>query len=436
MSEIPATPASDPLGNDHYLRAVTAMAQTHEVVAHGAIYSESGIKLIDKGTRIDGRLHERLVRHKLREPVDAHLTVANAVTPAALLAQAEQLLQTAWLPQLLAQALGGSARLLAPLKALSLTPGIAFKLTVMREQMPDLLVHSLEVMLTAQYLALASQMPEAACNRLAVAALLHDLGVLHMDPVWRDPNHQVTGTERSHLVVHPITAMMMVRDAGVYGRAVETAVLEHHERMDGTGYPRGLAGDQISALGQVLLLAEVVAAIAEKYAHDAVSQLSLVLRLNRRKFPPQLTQHTLALLNGADDADSTPTAPPKEQLQALIHQLQQAFDQWQAAKAACHLPDDLAQHSGPMAFVQERLRSLEHTLIGAGMRSGDLEHLQDDAVGLSELSFVVREALWQLTSIVNGCERRWPTELQAQTDPQAVAAAQWCQWVRDMARAA
>ena len=89
-----------------------------------------------------------------------------------------------------------------------------------------------------------------------------------------------------------------------------------------------------------------------------------------------------------------------------------------------------------MAFVQERLRSLEHTLIGAGMRSGDLEHLQDDAVGLSELSFVVREALWQLTSIVNGCERRWPTELQAQTDPQAVAAAQWCQWVRDMARAA
>jgi len=41
---------------------------------------------------------------------------------------------------------------------------------------------------------------------------------------------------------------------------VAQAVLEHHERMDGTGYPRGLEGGRISAMGQVLLLAEVVAA--------------------------------------------------------------------------------------------------------------------------------------------------------------------------------
>jgi len=76
--------------------------------------------------------------------------------------------------------------------------------------------------------------------RWLLPSLLHDVGVLYMAPAWRDPQNKVTGIERKHLVAHPITAMLMVRDAQVYSRAVEDAVLEHHERMDGTGYPAGV----------------------------------------------------------------------------------------------------------------------------------------------------------------------------------------------------
>jgi len=416
----------------HYLRTVTEMAERREVVAQDAIYSENSIKLIEKGARIDRRMYERLVRHKLRHPVDMHLTVADAVSSASLLQHAEQLTQTAYLPRLLAQTLGGTARLLAPLKALSLTPRIAFKLTVMREQIPGLFTHSLEVMLTAQYLALASQMPDEDCNRLAAAALLHDLGVLHMDPVWRDPSRKVTGAERRHLVAHPITAMLVVRDAQIYGPAVETAILEHHERMDGTGYPRGLSGDAISPLGQVLLMAELVAAFAEKYADDAFRQLSLVLRLNHRKFPKALTEHVLARLSTAGADANTQAAQGAEQLQALVQRLSEAFDQWEAAKSQGGLTDEPDMPPGPMAFVQERLHLLRHALIETGMHSGSIEHLQGDDAGMSELAFVMREALWQLTSIVNGCERRWPAELEQRSDPQALVAARWCEWVRSM----
>jgi HD-GYP domain-containing protein (c-di-GMP phosphodiesterase class II) len=71
----------------------------------------------------------------------------------------------------------------------------------------------------------------------------------------------LSGEERKHLVAHSVTAMLVVRSTELYSRA-EIAVLEHHERMDGSGYPRGIKGT-ISPMGQVLLLAEVVSAFFE-----------------------------------------------------------------------------------------------------------------------------------------------------------------------------
>src|SRR5690606_28654652 len=90
----------------------------------------------------------------------------------------------------------------------------------------------------------------------------------------------------------------------VYPRSAEVAILEHHERMDGSGYPRGIPGAQISALGRMLLLAEVVAAIYEKYEEMPALQLALVLRLNHRKFPPALSVHLLPLLDDERARDS------------------------------------------------------------------------------------------------------------------------------------
>ena len=85
--------------------------------------------------------------------------------------------------------------------------------------------------------------------------------------------------------------------------------MEHHERMDGTGYPRSLPGDNLSPLGQILLLAEVVTAFYDKYPDTPAQQLGLVLRLNARKFPADLCTHVRALLHDEDrshDADLLP----------------------------------------------------------------------------------------------------------------------------------
>ena len=308
----------------HYLRAVTDMAERCAVVTQDAIYSASGIKLVEKGARIDSRLYDRLVQHKLSEPIDSHLSVDNAVDAPVLVAAAKELLETAPLPRLLAQSLATPERLITPLRSLPLTGPIAFKLTVMREQRPDLYQHSLQFMLVALFLGVKSGMGEQECVSLAAAALLHDVGVLHMDPAWRDPQNKVTGVERKHLVAHPITAMLMVREARVYARAVELAVLEHHERMDGTGYPRGISGKDISPLGQILMLTEVVTAFYEKGSDMPAQQLSLALRLNHRKFPAVLVSHLLPLLQDGQDNDPSQALPTGERIEAMARTLVEA----------------------------------------------------------------------------------------------------------------
>lgn len=415
--------------NPNYLRAVTDMSERCAVVTQDAIYSDNGIKLVEKGARIDSRLYDRLVQHKLREPIDQHLSVENAVSVTSLLEAAQALCGKQPL-QRLVQALGSPERVLAPLRFLPMTGLIAFKLTVMREQRPELFRHSLQMMLVALFLGIKSGLSERDCVSLAAAALLHDVGVLHMAPAWRDPQNKVTGVERKQLVAHPITAMLMVRDAQVYSRAVEEAVLEHHERMDGTGYPRGLTGAQISPLGRILILAEMVSAFYEKSIDLPAQQLSLALRLNHRKFPAELVVHVLPLLQEELGQDRSQALPMGEHINAMARALVQAFQQWDGAKTeqGATLGKD-----GPAAFVDGRLQALQRALTEAGAHPSHqvqlIEQLQGDADGLAEVAFVVREALWQLESIVNSCQRRWPGVLDG-SQPADLAVARWCDWVR------
>jgi hypothetical protein len=72
----------------HFLRAVTDMAEHCNVVTGEPIFNDKGVKLVDKGARIDSRMYERLVKHKLRDPIDKHLGVDNRVDVLAIEAQA------------------------------------------------------------------------------------------------------------------------------------------------------------------------------------------------------------------------------------------------------------------------------------------------------------------------------------------------------------
>ena len=397
--------------NPHYLRAVTDMADRCNVVTNEAIYTDKGIKLVDKGARVDSRLYDRLVKHKLRGSIDEHLAMDDMVNVQSIVQLAASQCEHDTLAYLLVHTLEGmtAEKLLAPVRALLLPPSLAFKLTVMREQHPALFEHSVRMMLMAVYLGIKSGWSDRECVPLATAALLHDIGVLHMDPVWHDPANKMTAVGRRQLMAHPITAMLIIRGQNMFPRVVEQAVLEHHECMDGSGYPRGLQGDQISLMGQILMVAEVVAAFFEKYANEAAAQrLSLTLRLNHRKFPAALIACLLPVLQiraVQTDVQVTPA-----DVERLIEQLSTAFGDWDTRRAGLS-PE--AAESEACAFVEQRLSALQKTLFEAGshpqQQAEALQYLQGDEQGLAELALLGREALWQLQGIVDATHSRWLT---------------------------
>ena len=426
---------AQPPDSAHYLRAVTDLAEKRPVMTESAIYSANGVKLVEKGVRIDHRLYDRLVQHTLREPIDAYLSVEGVLTTAELIAAAREVLASASLPQRLAQTLRTPEILLTPLASMPLPSSVAFKLTLMRDQRPILWRHSLQLMLIGMFMARSIDMSERDCVALCAAALMHDTGMLHMDPAWTDPEKKLVGAERKHLVAHPITSMLMVRQAQVYPRSVEIAVLEHHERMDGSGYPRGIPGAQISTAGRVLLLAEVVSAIYEKQHDMPALHLALVLRLNHRKFPSDLVARLLPLLDEERARDSA-FMPLGAHASRHLETLADAFTEWERLKTSLAQGDRSTGPKNalvqPVAFIDMRLGALHKVLLESGTHPKQqlsmISQLQGDAVGLAEVAFVGKEALWQLQTIVNACQRRWPKpEKPVANDDHAAHA--WCTWV-------
>ena len=449
----PTSPPADSPdhSNPHYLRAVSGLAQRQCMVAKSAIYTDNGIKLIEKGGRISSQLYDRLVQHRLREPIENQLAVENAVDTQALLDSARELARADPLVVLLVRALGSIEPLMEPLRSVPLPAPVAFKLTVMREERPALLQRSMQTVLVSLFLGVRAGLDTRARVSLAAAALLHDVGMLHIDPVWLDSEKKITGAERSHLAVHPVTAMLLVRDANVYSRAVEVAVLEHHERMDGTGYPRGLLGLQISQLGRILLLAVVVSAFYAKFSEHPAQQLSLMLRLNHHKFPAELVVHLQALFQSAQASGAHVPEYLGSDAERRLEVLAEALGRWKQVLQSSAMPlgnSVPGRAETALAFVDKRVRALEKTLAEAGSHPVQqtkeyLEQLQSDADGMAEVVFVGREALWQLRSIANACLRRWtplpaaaplPPESEADSAETAEAeVAQWCDWVLQQA---
>lgn len=411
----------------HYLRAIADMGERRAVVTSEAIFAQNDMKLVDAGVRVDSRLYERLVQHRLKAPVEQSLIVDDALDAAALRRHAERLI--AERPFCTRLAAASPEVLLRPLSALHLPQPMAFRLTLMQEQRPDLFFHSMQMTLVALFLGARQGLSEAVLAQLAAAALLHDVGVLHIDPTLLQAGHQLNAAERRHLFAHPLTGMLIVQKYPDYAAAVGTAILEHHERLDGSGYPRGLRGDEISPLGRILLLAEVVSAMFERNWDAPGLRLSLVLRLNHRKFDQSLVDRLAAVLR--EESEALPnTAGHTHELQHLVH-LHEVFRAWE--RLAAPFAKNPPPANSAAVFLQARLDSLGRSMIEAGVQPDQLSFLSnsgdDDPEATAELVLLGREALWQLENVQQEIQRRWPGLAQT-GQPADRAVTSWCEWLQ------
>ena len=122
--------------------------------------------------------------------------------------------------------------------------------------------HSQAVANCAAGIARTLSLPADQVSAIRTAGLLHDLGMIAVpDDVVNKPG-QLSKEEFAHVAAHPRRGSEILAPMHHLGD-VPRFVLEHHERVDGSGYPDGKKGSEISLGGQVVALAEYWTAITE-----------------------------------------------------------------------------------------------------------------------------------------------------------------------------
>lgn len=104
-------------------------------------------------------------------------------------------------------------------------------------------------------------MAEVAVEQIRVAAVLHDIGKLSVPAEILSKPGSLTAAEYELVKGHPLAAYQILSDVQLDWPLSQT-VLQHHERMDGSGYPQGLLGDQIHVGARLLAVADVVEAMS------------------------------------------------------------------------------------------------------------------------------------------------------------------------------
>lgn len=106
-------------------------------------------------------------------------------------------------------------------------------------------------------------MTSSARLLLVCAALTQDIGMLDLQEDRLDKQAtELTDAQRRQIQKHPLNGVKILTQAGVKDAIWLSAVEQHHERIDGKGYPQALSGEQISQAARILSLADIYVAMA------------------------------------------------------------------------------------------------------------------------------------------------------------------------------
>jgi HD superfamily phosphohydrolase YqeK len=158
--------------------------------------------------------------------------------------------------------------------------------------------HSRRVARNARLIAQAIGLRDRQAERVAVAALLHDVGKIHevFAPILSKPG-RLTAEENAIMQTHPIKSEELVKTVSQLSDVV-APIRHHHENWDGTGYPDGLVGEQIPLASRIIMFADTIDAMTTDRPYRAALTEAQVRsefeKLRGRQFDPNICEKLLS----------------------------------------------------------------------------------------------------------------------------------------------
>lgn len=302
--------------NPHALATILEASETRSIIAASDIFDINGMMLWARNQPVSHDLQRKLMDRSLQKPLETCLMAEDGITPKRLkdalmmLIDGEGVLTPLLRPH--------ANALLTGVGDVRLHPVAQLLLSAVEAARPASYHHALHAMAMAGAIMDARRADRHAIALAMTAGLLHDVGEMYISPEFGEADAANTLEVETYrqLVVHPHIGQLLLSQLTDYPKDVVRAVAEHHERLDGSGYPYRLTGDRLSELGKLLSATEEALA-ALRIPGATLHHASVALRV----VPGEFDEH----LAGPLAAAARVVAPlqARQSAEDLMHALSQ-----------------------------------------------------------------------------------------------------------------
>ena len=163
------------------------------------------------------------------------------------------------------------------MKAINDSDALAVDISVLKTSDEYTFKHSVDVATMSMIIAKKQGLSQKDIYNIGIAGLLHDMGKSKIPPEILNKPARLTEEEFAIMKQHSALGYDILRDKTEFEKVIPVAVLQHHEKMNGKGYPLGCSAEQITAYAKILSVADVYdALVTERPYKKSFSQRTAV----------------------------------------------------------------------------------------------------------------------------------------------------------------
>lgn len=174
--------------------------------------------------------------------------------------------------------------------------------------------HILRISRYSELLARKLGLPDNEVRKIALASPMHDIGKVGVPDAILHKTGELTGEEFEQIKLHTVVGEKILKGSkSPVAQMAREIALSHHEKWDGTGYPKGLAGQDIPLAGRIVSLADCFDALMDKrlYKDPYPKEIAITMILEEKgkSFDPEIVEtfaanfeEILSIFNGLKSA--------------------------------------------------------------------------------------------------------------------------------------
>lgn len=307
-----------------YAGHLANMQEKAKIVATEDILSDKGVLLAKCGIELNKKTCENILKFKLLKPLEDSIAIEDQLDAKLIYDRITQfVIQNPWL-KAINEKLGNKTTLQRCCLRLDKYPLLQQKLTVLSLELEDVFEQAIFSAYLSYICGLTAERSQKEIEEYFLAGLSHDIGFLHINHGILKKETELTAEEWQNIQSHPIIGYEILKGMSHFPKKVARAVLEHHENLDGSGYPRNKTAHDLDEIGQFISLLDNVIAIYNKKFKPLDRSLRCVipvLQINMHSYFPSAVS---AIIRTLKQAPESPIDSDKiKSVQHIIKQTQE-----------------------------------------------------------------------------------------------------------------